>query len=150
MTDKRERLSQQLSSYVAWRQAEGDDGKTFLLGLRDDTPVFCVAVGLGDDAGRRHLVTLGRYLLHNRFACRDFVVIWPADLGDSAVYVIDVAQGGQLWRWLLGDDTISDQGPEVGGLLDAMRQPTGSQPAILRRDLDGLFEVFCLPLAPDQ
>lgn len=147
MTQEPEALNRTLSAYVVKRRDEGDEGKTFLLGVRDATPVFCVAAGLRDDDARRHFLTLGRYLLQGRFRCRDFAIAWPAVTGAGAAYVIDVAQGDQRLRWLLGDDDAHDEGPEAGGFLDAMGQPAGTLPAVLRRDLDGLFEAFRLPLA---
>ena len=150
MTDQNGPLKQLLSTYVAWRQGEGDDGKTFLLGTRDAVPVFCVAAGLGGDDARRHFVRLGRYLLQNRFRCDEFSVIWPADLADRALYVIDIARGGQRLRWLLEDNRVFDQQPEAGGLLDDLLEPAGPLPALLRRDLDSLFEAFRLPLDPDR
>lgn len=148
MTGKRGYLGRLVSTHVAWRLGEGDSGKTFLFGMCHAEPVFCVAAGIGDDEGRGHFVTLGRYLIHDRFRCRDFAVVWPADLGDRPIHVIDTAEGEHRMRWLLGDDNAFDEGPEAGGLLDALARPPGPLPAILRRDLDGLFEAFRLPVLP--
>ena len=140
-------LGLHVARYLNWRLGEGDAGKTFLLGMRDVAPAFCVAAGLGDEAARKHFVTLGRYLLHDRFNCPEFSVAWPAQLDDNPVYVIDALAGGKPKRCLLGDPTDGLE-PEVGGLLDALQQPSGRLPGILRRDLDSLFEAFRLPLDP--
>lgn len=142
------RLGERISDYVVWRQHEGDGGKTFLLGLRGTDPLFCVAAGLGDDTAQRHFVTLGRYLLQVRFRCADFAVVWPAQLDDRAVSVIDFTDGEHRRRCLLDGRLTTHDQPEDGGLLDVLQTVIGPLPAVLRRDLDSLFETFRLPLLP--
>ena len=137
-----------LADFLRQRRACGDDGKTFLLGLRAATPVFAVAAGLRGPADHPHLLRFARYLLHRRFHCDGFALMLPAMLDDAPVYAVEWrAQGRHALEWLRADGERRPPTPATGGdtLVGDLSLSGDPLPGIVRRELDALYEALKVP-----
>lgn len=136
-----------LADFLRQRRACGDDGKTFLLGLRAATPVFAVAAGLRGAADHARWLRFARYLLHRRFDCDGFGLLLPAMIDGEQVYALEWrAQGRHAVELVLGDGGRRPAALD-GDLVGDLSLRGEPLPGILRRELDALFQALAVPLA---
>ncbi len=105
-------LVERLPAFLRWRQAQGDDGKTFLLGSATEGASFAIAAGLDGAADHPGFVRFARYLIHHRFGCEQFALLLPGIIDGAAVYVAECHQPDGATIILLGD--IPGPGGPVG------------------------------------
>lgn len=141
-------------AYGAGRYADGQAGKTLLVGWRDGEALFALGAGLWDDEDRQRFATLARYLLR-RDEADGYWLLLSADIQGAEHLVAEVVRCGD--RQLAAaavrrapDDAFGATGDVVelghaaplGDLLDG----GGTLAAIMRRELDRLAEALGQPL----
>ena len=142
-------LVERLPAFLRRRQAQGDDGKTFLLGIATDGVSFALAAGLDGAADHPGFLRFARYLIHHRFAGVQFALLLPASFDGAAVYVAECHYPGGSTVNLLGGipDAGGAGGPALAaGLIGDLTVPESALPGVMRREFDRLYEALQLPL----
>ena len=135
-----------VDGFLRARVAAGDDGKTFLLGLRGDRCLLALAAGLRGAADHPGFVTFARYLLRQRFDCDGHALLLPADADGQPLYVVELCNAGETAAWLTAAGGARRD--YAGGLplIGDLRQRESGLPGIRRRDMDRLYARLQLPL----
>jgi hypothetical protein len=136
----------ELAQFLDGRLAQGDHGKTFLVGGSRGAWVFALAAGLRDDSDRTRFLEFARYLVHQRFACGGCALLWPADLGGDPVYVAELASPEEAVARVI--DRHGETRPHPGGqlLVEDILALYTPLPGIRRREMDRLFEALQVPV----
>lgn len=141
-------LVERLPAFLRWRQAQGDDGKTFLLGSVAEGTSFALAAGLDGAADHPGFLRFARYLIHRRFACEQFALLLPASIDGAAVYVAECHQPGGSTVNLLGEAPDAGGATLEAGLIGDLTVPEAALPGVVRREFDRLYEALQVPLPP--
>ncbi|MDJ0740865.1 MAG: hypothetical protein QNJ91_14210 [Gammaproteobacteria bacterium] len=137
-----------VDGFLHARIVAGDDGKTFLLGLRRARCGLALAAGLRGAADHRDFVTFARYLLRQRFDCDGHALMLPIAVDGEPRYVVELCVDGGLTAWSV---TPGGARRDYSGdlpLIGDLRQRESGLPGIRRRDMDRLYTRLQLPL-PD-
>jgi hypothetical protein len=136
----------ELAQFLAGRLARDDDGKTFLLGHEPGAWTFAVAAGVRGHEDHPRFLEFARYLVHHRFGCDSYALLWPATIDGEPVYVAELAAADATSARVI--DRRGECLPHPGGdcMIDAITPPTVPLPGIKRRDLDRLFAELQVPL----
>jgi len=141
-----ESLERWLLEYLQQRQADGDDGRTLLVGLRGAAPAFALAAGLHGSADHPRFLIFARYLLHRRFACDGFALMLPAELDGTPVYVIEQRCAGSATVAVCYPDGRIAPFEGRSALIGDLALAPGQLPALERRDFDRLYASLVRPL----
>jgi hypothetical protein len=141
-------------AYGAARYAAGADGKTLLVGLASDSPLFAVAAGLAGEQDRQRFAVLARYLLRRERA-DGYWLLLPANLEGREQLIAEAVAGSRrdcraacVQRDKAGcfaglaQAAVVDLGAPLGDLLDGGETLAG----LMRRELDRLAEALAQPL----
>lgn len=135
-----------LADYLRQHLADGDEGKTLLVGLDGVSPVFVVAAGLRGAVDHPRFLVFARHLLHRRFHCDGHALMLPALLDGVELYAVERdCQGDMLVQTV--DAGGRRQSSDLGGrLIGDLAVAESGLPGVMRREFDSLYEQLRLPL----
>ena len=135
-----------LVDYLQARLADGNDGKTLLLGFAGPQTQLALAAGLQGEQDHPGFLTFCRYLLHQRFDCDGHALMLPAAVSGEPVYMLETYLAGEAAVHLVHADGRCEPWPHDDRLIGDLTRRESGLPGIQRREMDRLYDVLKLPL----